>query len=246
MLRQHVYYSITFIPGQFTPDIWTVDLENSVTSFDTVNVINSQQWEVPENLWHRSTLFTAVQFGQDSWNTNQVVETLRFNTLILNDDQVSLNSVVEKSGTLKTALMQEDSLTLSEFITATILRTPLFNTADLVINDFVVGEGRMNTLILAPEVLSVNDTASGYGSFKTISFSLDDKQTNLLAEGMPSNNVLPHAEGSVESKAFNKGKIGWNRPQSDQVQVAAYASNDIVFGASFESQETSSTIFEAV
>ena len=74
MLRQHVYYAITFVPGQFVPDVWNIKADGSIVNYDEISIIDSHGWEVSENQWHRNTLFQVLNFNEFELNTDSQVK----------------------------------------------------------------------------------------------------------------------------------------------------------------------------
>lgn len=242
MLRQHVYYSITFIPGQFSPDIWTVDLENSVQQFDTVNVMNSGNWEVPENLWHRSTLFTALTFNIENYSLAEVTTTQSFAATIGNSDQITINNVLGKHGEFRILAIDKDSFEKSSFLSASILRTLILTgyQFDMTAPQFE-GVGHINTASFNYDT-KTTDMLSPSGSFNTIAPSDFDIDTDAIVVGIASD-IMPEIHVNAQQNSSIIGNVSWNRPLF--VSTSKGSTETTIVAGSIEVQETSSNIYEA-
>jgi hypothetical protein len=237
MLRQHVYYSITFIPGQFTPDIWSVDLKDSVNAYDSVSIFNSDQWQVPEKLWHRNTLFLAGLFNAADIDTSLAVKGVVVNSFIVSTSALDKTKVVS-SKTLNTFVALENAWSKSSITSAKLLRTFIINDGDLVLNEFNNGKTSFKVLSINQNSVQKVDCIRVGKPILTLAPVSSNTSYSAISNSVTNQTYIePKLEAKASSKAF--GNVSFKYKNFDQIQASSLAINEhIIYSKSNESSQS--------
>lgn len=234
MLRQHVYYSITFIPGQFSPDIWTVPAQEVVKSFDSVNVINSDSWEVSEKLWHRSTLFTGVIFSENEIKLNETKKAKYINCTVFNENQVVKSACVEGLK-INSFIFDDHTVVRNVVLSSRVLRGFLFSESQIERQALKKGYGSLNVILGSTTTMARLDNLQRYSVFKGFSFLKDTITKNQLSYAT---SATTYNVPTFNSKVKMKGKVteSWITPTfTSKVKMKNPTSSNMIFGNSFKS-----------
>lgn len=235
MLRQHVYYAITFIPGQFVPDVWDIKADKSIVTYDEISIIDSHGWEVSENQWHRNTLFQILNLNEFELSASDHVES---NTLQATEFSSDTIKVSDSMGSPSFGSVQFNKFNIDTANSITVLRFELksvmFNVDTLdsskiigkvPILSLVSGMGsldRSNKLV-SSSIQGVSYNNSEFGNsflegktVRTVSFSGIELD---LTQGSNLNSVIAHTYVSEESSTnlnmYQRSFVSWKRAHAD-------------------------------
>lgn len=242
MLRQHVYYAITFVPGQFVPDVWDFKADQAVVNYDSVSIIDSHGWEVSENQWHRNTLFQILELEDFNLNISDNVKANTIGSAALTKENINLGSSISspsfgsaafslanidtsqhlsvlklelKSATFTLNLLEKDNL-IQKIPTASI--------------EGITHQLDYQSIIVDSPIASFESNVSGLGNqfltgrvLRTISFNTDtlslvdgDNLSNITAQTYVSN-----VDSTVKTKFSNNDFVTWITPNQSVNAKAA-------------------------